>query len=105
MEVFAVSTSAAQSADGLTTTFTDDANYADNTEGYEKSDFTVNTLVIKDAYGNTLQTSDFLSSDTVTFEQTKDQWFTTERTLSGIASYSKTQKFPLRRITNNKLQT
>jgi len=105
MAAFEVSTDADQSADGLVSTFTDTNNYADNDEGYVKSDFTVNTIVIKDANGVVLQTSDFLTSDTVTYNQTKDIWFTTERVLQGIAEYEKTQKFPLRRITNNKLQT
>lgn len=104
MAAFEVSTIAAQSADGLVSTFTDDNNYADNDEGYVKADFTTNTIVIKDANGNVLQTSSFLDSDTVTYNQTKDLWFTTERLLEGIAEYEKTQKFPLRRITNNKLQ-
>ena len=104
MAAFEVSTEAVQSADGLVTTFTDSANYADNDEGYVKSDFTTNTIVIKDAEGNILQTSDFLDSDTVTYNQTKYIWFTTERVLEGIAEYEKTQKFPLRRITNNNLQ-
>lgn len=104
MAAFEVSTAAVQSADGLVTTFTDTSNYGTNDEGYVKSDFTTNTIVIKDADGNTLQTSDFLASDTVTYNQTKDLWFTVERTLAGVASYSKTEKFPLKRITVNKLQ-
>jgi hypothetical protein len=51
-----------------------------------------------------LDTLNFLTSDTVTYNQTTDHWFTTVRTLAGIASYSKTEKFPLNRITTNKLQ-
>lgn len=105
MEAFAPATSASQSNDGLTVTFVDSSNYSDNTEGYVKSDFTTNTLIIKDGYGEVLQTSDFLTSDTITYQQTKDHWFTTERVLAGIASYSRTQKFPLRRITTNKMET
>ncbi len=102
---FKVETSAVQSPDGLVVTFTDLSTYSDNSEGYVKSDFTTNTIVIKDANGTILQTSNFLSSNIVTYNQTKDHWFTTERVLAGIASYEKTEKFPLRRITNNKLQT
>lgn len=105
MAAFAVSTSAAQSSDGLVVTFTDTSNYDINDEGYTKSNFTTNTIVIKDAYGAILQTSNFLSSDTVTYNQTKDHWFTIERTLAGVASYSATEKFPLKLITTNKLQT
>ena len=105
MVIFTVSTEAAQSSDGLVVTFTDTSNYADNTEGYVKADFTTNTIVIKDANGAILQTSDFLASDTVVYNQTSDHWFTTERALEGIASYTKTEKFPLKRITTNKLQT
>jgi hypothetical protein len=104
MAAFEPSTAAAQSADGRVSTFTDTSPYGDNDEGYVKSDFTVNTIVIKDAEGNILQTSSFLDSNTVTYNQTKDLWFTTERLLQGVAEYEKTQKFPLRRITNNKLQ-
>ena len=105
MAAFEVSTEASQSPDGLTVTFLDTSNYTTNDEGYVKADFTTNTVVILDAYGAVLQTSNFLASDTVTFEQTKDHWFTTERTLAGVASYEKTEKFPLRLITTNKLQT
>lgn len=104
MAAFEVSTAAVQSADGLVTTFTDTSNYGTNDEGYVKSDFTTNTIVIKDADGNVLQTSNFLASNTVTYDQTKDLWFTVERALAGVASYSKTEKFPLKRITVNKLQ-
>lgn len=104
MSAFSVSTSASQSADGLTVTFTDGSNYTDNTEGYVKSDFTTNTIVITDANGEVLQTSDFLTSDTVEYTQTEDTWFTTTRTLAGIADYTKVQKFPLKRITINKLE-
>ena len=82
MAVFTVSTEASQSSDGLTVTFMDESNYTDNTEGYDKADFTTNTIVIKDAYGATLQTSNFLSSNTVTYPQASDHWFTTERVLS-----------------------
>lgn len=102
---FAVSTSAVQSSDGLVVSFYDDSNYSDNTEGYDKSDFTTNTIVIKDATGAILQTSNFLSSNIVTYNQTKDHWFTTERLLEGVATYEKTEKFPLKLITTNKLQT
>ena len=105
MAAFEVSTEAEQSPDGLTTTFTDVNNYTDNDEGYVKSDFTTNTIVIKDANGEVLQTSNFLTSDTVTYTQTKDLWFTIERLLEGVATYEKTEKFPLKRITVNKLET
>lgn len=104
MAAFEPATSASQSSDGLVVTFLDESNYSDNTEGYVKSDFTTNTIVIKDASGNILQTSNFLTSDTVTYNQTKDHWFTTERVLAGIADYTRTEKFPLKRITINKLQ-
>lgn len=104
MPAFAPSTTSTQSADGLTVTFVDTSNYDENDQGYVKSDFTTNTIVITDAYGAVLQTSDFLTSDTVTYEQTADTWFTTTRTLAGIASYTKVQKFPLKRITINKFE-
>lgn len=104
MEPFKPSTQATQDATGLVVTFTDISNYGDNGEGYTKSDFTTNTIQIYDADNNLLQTSDFLTSDTVTFNQTKDHWFTTVRTLAGVAPYSETEKFPLMRITTNKLQ-
>lgn len=105
MADFIPSTSASQSADGLTVTFIDSSDYINNNQGYTKSDFTTNTLVIKDAYGEVLQTSSFLYTDTITYKQTSDHWFTTERVLAGIADYSRTQKFPLRRITTNKMET
>lgn len=102
---FEPETSASQSSTGLVVTFTDISPYGSaNTEGYVKADFTTNTIEIFDAYGALLQTSDFLTSDTVTYNQTSDHWFTTVRTLAGIASYSKTEKFPLKRITINKLE-
>lgn len=104
MAIFAVSTSASQSADGKVVTFTDTSNYGANDQGYVKSDFSVNTIVLKDAFGNVLDTLNFLSSNTVTYTQTKDNWFTTERSLSGVATYTKEEKFPLMRITINKLQ-
>jgi hypothetical protein len=104
MAAFYVETSATQSSDGLVVTFTDQSNYSDNDESYDKADFTTNTIVLYDAYGAVLDTLNFLTSDTVTYNQTTDHWFTTVRTLAGIASYSKTEKFPLNRITTNKLQ-
>lgn len=104
MAAFAPSTEASQSANGLVVTFLDTSNYGDNTENYTKSDFTTNTIQIYDADGTLLQTSDFLTSDTVTYNQTSDHWFTTVRTLAGVASYSRTEKFGLKRITINKLE-
>ena len=104
MEPFAPATDATQDATGLIVTFTDISNYGDNTENYVKADFTTNTIQIYDAFGTLLQTSNFLTGDTVTFNQTKDHWFTTVRTLAGVAPYSVTEKFPLKRITTNKLQ-
>jgi hypothetical protein len=104
MAAFAPQTDATQDATGLIVTFTDVSNYGDNTENYVKADFTTNTIQIYDAFGTLLQTSNFLTGDTVTFNQTKDHWFTTVRTLAGVAPYSVTEKFPLKRITTNKLQ-
>lgn len=105
MAAFAVSTEASQSSDGLIVTFLDTSNYGSNDEGYDKSEFTTNTIQIYDADGVLLQTSDFLTEDTVEFNQVKDHWFTTVRTLAGVASYSKTEKFAnLYRITTNKLE-
>ncbi len=104
MAAFAPSTEAIQSDDGLTVTFTDNSNYSSNDEGYIKSQFTTNTIVIKDANGVVLQTSNFLTSDTVTYVQTADTWFTTVRTLAGVASYTKTEKFGLHRMTTNKFE-
>jgi hypothetical protein len=101
---FEPSTTASQNSTGLVTTFLDTSNYTDNDEGYVKADFTTNTIQIYDAYGVLLQTSNFLTSDEVTFEQTADTWFTIVRTLAGIASYEVTEKFALNRITTNKLQ-
>lgn len=103
---FYVETSAEQSTDGLTTTFIDLSNYGIgvNDENYVKSDFTTNTIVLYDAYGDILATLNFLSSNTVEYVQTKDLWFTTVRILAGIADYEKTEKFPLNRITTNKLE-
>lgn len=106
MAAFAPSTTATQSSDGLTTTFTDTSPYGvgENDENYVKADFTTNTIVITDANGAVLDTLNFLTSDTVEYTQTADTWFTTTRTLAGIASYTKVQKFPLKRITINKLE-
>lgn len=105
MAVFAPSTEASQSANGLVATFKDTSNYDTNDQGYEKADFTTNTIVLKDAYGTILETLNFLTEDTVTYEQTADHWFTTERLLEGVATYEVTEKFPLKRITINKLET
>lgn len=106
MAAFAPATDATQDSTGLIVTFTDVSNYGvgNNDENYVKADFTTNTIQIYDAFGTLLQTSNFLTGDTVTFNQTKDHWFTTVRTLAGVAPYSVTEKFPLKRITTNKLQ-
>lgn len=107
MPIFEVNATATPDSTGKLITFKDTSNYGAtaNDQGYLKSGFTQNTIVIEDSNGNTLLTSNFLATDTVTFNQTKDNWFTVVRTLNGVASVLRVQKFAIKRMTMAKLTT
>lgn len=105
MPIFEVNTTATPDPTGRIITFEDVSNYGvgNNDENYVKAGFSENTISIEDADGEVLQTSNFLATTTVTFNQTKDNWFTVVRTLNGVTSKIRVQKFAIKRMVMNKL--
>jgi hypothetical protein len=105
MASFVPKFSLTESADGTLVTVTQQSFDISNDQGYVKSNFTTNKIVVKDVYGNTLATLDFVNdSDNVrTFTKTKDYLLIASLTLAGIASYSLTWEYPTHRITATKL--
>lgn len=91
-----------QSSDGLTDTFTDTSNWADNSEGYVRSNF-VRTFTFLDAYGTVLGTIVLpTTSNVATLALTADKWVNATLSIVGAQTYTKNYLFPFSRITKNK---
>lgn len=91
--VFTPDLSVQQSDDGKTIIYTNTSNFGTNDQGYLESQFTTNQLILKDAYGDIIQTIQFPTSGSdkniIRFAIIKDQWIDATLVLAGVASYTK----------------
>lgn len=93
MAAFAPILDVSISDDGKTITYTNASNFDDNTEGFTEDQFTTNELILRDGYGDLLETIPFPTTgediNKIVYEIDKDQWIDATLNLAGVASFTK----------------
>lgn len=104
MGAFAISQDASENSVGTILTFTDESNWTDNDEGYNKEDFT-RTFTLTDAYGEAIDTLVLpTDEDSVTYtlpDATKYLWVNSVFTIEGEEDFTNTSKYPFYRQVKN----
>ncbi len=107
--IFTPDFKAEESNDGKKVIFTNTSNFDTNDQGYTRSSFTANKLVLKDAYGSPIDTIDFpisgASIDKISIPLNSSKWIDAELVLEGPASFSKLKKFAFYKIFIQKYKT
>lgn len=102
MAAFEPSYTGLESEDGLTVLFTNTSFNVSNDEGYIKSNFGTNELILEDAYGQQLDILSFVESDSVIWEKTKDYFVRGTLSMDGVDAYETIHDFPFKRIAHKK---
>ncbi len=97
---------ASESEDGKTVTFTLTAfdGSIEANDDFSKEDFTPISIVLTDAYGEDLETLDFLTVDEVVYNKTTDLWINATLFMSSEGEdYEVTHSYPTKQISQTKL--